>query len=68
MKYKYTGNIPAVLLVENDLKKILPGTEVVLEETPSDHFLAIHPPVRRTPVKTVPKIEKKQEIKNARST
>ena len=68
MKYKYTGSVPAVLLVENELKKILPGTEVELEESPSDYFLAIHPPVRRTLVKTVPNIEKKQEIKNAPST
>ena len=67
MKYKYTGSVPAVLLVENELNKILPGTEVELEETPSDHFLAIHPPVRKTVVKTVSKIEKKQEIKNAPS-
>ena len=31
MKYKYTGSVPAVVLVENELKKILPGTEVELE-------------------------------------
>ena len=68
MKYKYTGRVTAVVLVENELKKILPGTEVELEESPSDYFLAIHPPVRKSAVKTVSKIEKKQEIKNAPST
>jgi len=68
MKYKYTGKVPAVVLVENDLQKIEPGTEVELDEAPSDHFLVVHPPMRKTLVKTVPKIEKRQEIKNARST
>ena len=68
MKYKYTGVLPTVLLVEDDLISISRGDVVDIDSPPSSEFILVEAPkpVKTPKKKTVSK--KAKRITNADKT
>jgi len=65
MKYKYLGKIPAIILIGEDLGRVAPGEEVVLEAAPSTFFV---PSTKPKPRPKEVKAKKQQDLTDATTT
>jgi hypothetical protein len=63
VKYKYTGKIPAVLLINDALVSVAPGELIEGAGLPSSHFAAVMP---TSPKKKV--VKKKENKVDATNT
>ena len=68
MRYRYTGVVPALIVIKGDLTEVSPGEEVEVPSAPMGYFVSVSEEKAQPSPSKKSRSEKTQEINNAIST